>query len=331
MNNFFCINIPKSSLETKSSGTGVDVESIKSQSSKSGYFFLETCQRILITGLSDEPSSNVIEQFNTLDSVEFYRDSGAYRYLLETICGLKSRLLGETEIVSQFKEGFEQYLQIENRSTMLIKIFHKIFSDSKKIRHEYLRQIGLLSYCGLTKALLKNANHENNQIALLGSGKLAQDFLKVLSKNYTISLYARNPQKLEDLAGLFPSVQIVQADSFDGTVIKENTVINTIPFGETLFDQSFLTNSGQCDCPTKTFVVDLSAPSSICQTAKSTFTNVYDLNDLFNLSKQLEKTQHQKIHSALEIISKMASERLVYFKEQKPKLFQNVQREFALV
>ena len=71
-----------------------------------------------------------------------YEGQMAYMFLLETICGLKSRMLGENEIVSQFKEAFALYLAKEDKNPYIIQVFEKLFKDAKEIRTKYLDRIG---------------------------------------------------------------------------------------------------------------------------------------------------------------------------------------------
>ena len=112
---------------------------------KRGFFTLKTCQRVILV---QRAHLNEINDNERLKNFEYLNGAEAYQFILETICGLKSRLVGETEIVSQFKDSFEEYLKTDQRDSMLIKVFQKIFMDAKKIRSEHLQKIGLLSYCG---------------------------------------------------------------------------------------------------------------------------------------------------------------------------------------
>ena len=79
-----------------------------------GSFFLGTCQRTLVV---DSTENNESREF-LLKHREFtlLQEEG-YEFLLQVICGLKSKLLGENEIVGQFKDGFEKYL---DQSTSLV-------------------------------------------------------------------------------------------------------------------------------------------------------------------------------------------------------------------
>ena len=102
-------NIPKSSR--------FDVDQML-ESVPEDCFYMQTCQRTLILSYEDNPLSTyqTDDIFNDLISLE---GEDAYSYLLEVICGLKSKLIGENEIVGQFKTSYKQYIQKDFDSRLL--------------------------------------------------------------------------------------------------------------------------------------------------------------------------------------------------------------------
>ena len=87
-------------------------------------FILKTCQRSLVLSLNNFPF-----KYKELPSHELQSADSAYIYLLETICGLKSKLIGENEIVGQFKEAYKIYSQSDLKDTKLLLILEKLFKD----------------------------------------------------------------------------------------------------------------------------------------------------------------------------------------------------------
>ena len=110
-----------------SSGTNLESEL------KDSSFILKTCQRSLVLAFNCSPFKG-----QELPANELLSSSEAYLFLLETICGLKSKLIGENEIVGQFKEAYKTYAQIENKDTKLLLILEKLFKDAKDIRTQHL-------------------------------------------------------------------------------------------------------------------------------------------------------------------------------------------------
>ena len=115
-------------------------------------FYLKTCQRQLIVGFNANPYKYLMAE----DYCEWQGEK-AYTFLLKTICGLKSRLLGENEIVSQFKGAFSFYLSRKDKNPYVIQVFEKLFKDAKEIRTKYLDRVGQLSYAGITKSSISHS------------------------------------------------------------------------------------------------------------------------------------------------------------------------------
>lgn len=309
------------SINQGSASTLWDEASLRSLVNE-GYFALKTCQRLILVKREGKTSALLTANENQSESqFEVLTGPAAYQFILETICGLKSRLLGETEIVSQFKESFEQYLESPQRDPKLIKIFHKVFMDAKKIRHEHLQKIGLLSYCGLTKSLLNKHYPKfaldplKTEVAILGSGKLASDLLKVLNKNYNISLHARNTEALNRFSQKYQIKAIDRVDQKD--LLTQKVIINTIGTDRKLFFEDFfkqwkMNQFCRVHQHDPSLFIDLSSPSVI-ETSYGKLEAVYRLDDLFNLAQKMHDEKEAKLQSAMQAISNLTAKRQAHF------------------
>lgn len=96
----------------------------------------------------------------------------AYARLLEVICGLDSPMLGETEVMHQFKQfaaGLEQGPWRE-LSRMLL-------ADARTIRARHLIGLGSRSYGSAVRRHLPECSH----VAIVGTGLLAREVLPFLA------------------------------------------------------------------------------------------------------------------------------------------------------
>ena len=251
----------------------------------SGAFFLETCQRTLVL-------TTFVEKLPKVEH-EIYEGDAAYHFLLETICGLKSRLKGESEIVSQFKQAYSKYLKGEYRSKVIMKVLEKLFKDAKDIRSSFLKEIGQQSYTGIAKKILLD-NSKGKRVLILGSGKLAKDAIRNLSKKFDIYISARNEEKLDEIKKEFSGTSIHVIDWLQKEkYLSFDSIINTIGAKRTLFDEEFFNNFN----PEKQLFIDLGSPS-ILKTTMSSSEGVYKLDDIFNHGKQLDEQKSQKISKA---------------------------------
>ena len=98
----------------------------------------------------------------------------AYSLLLEIICGLRSPMLGETQVMGQFK-AFLATLGAEHGP--LRKVGQRLLGEARVISERHLRHLGARSYGSATRRRVAQAEH----VALIGTGALSQELLKFLA------------------------------------------------------------------------------------------------------------------------------------------------------
>ena len=281
-------------------------------------FCLKTCQRTLYISFHQLNliSTISIQGRITLNS-HYMEGESAYRFLLEIICGLKSRLTGESEIVSQFKSSYLDYIQKENRNPYIIKTLEKLFTDCKKVRSRFLKEIGQYSYSGLSKKIisrhLKLSDNKSPTITILGSGQLATDLIKVLNKKYSLSLCARNPSKLESLLNQLCATQnqkiTITPWEQRNQLKTTSSIINTIGCdGVTLFDDHFLKTWDEANPKDDRVFIDLGSPSVLGQ-SYDTY-GLYRLSDIFKTSETLGEEKKQKLSLAKLEIEQLSKRRV---------------------
>lgn len=108
----------------------------------------------------------------------------AYALILEIVCGLRSPLVGETEVQAQFK-GFLASLDPEAHA-WLRQLGQRVLGDAKAIRHDYLQGLGVGGYGRL--ALRRSGG---SRLAIIGAGALAQDILDHCEPGRAIDLWRR--------------------------------------------------------------------------------------------------------------------------------------------
>ncbi|NDD90622.1 hypothetical protein EBZ37_00835 [bacterium] len=118
----------------------------------------ETCQRIL--WIQGQPSGQV---FTLPHEANYFTENEAYGFLLEVICGLHSRVFGETEVLGQFKSFYRGKPELSPWGQWLIE-------DAKTIRSRHLRDIGSHSYGSMVRRWCGSLPH----VVILGTGQLAE-------------------------------------------------------------------------------------------------------------------------------------------------------------
>ncbi|MBI2520991.1 MAG: hypothetical protein HYV97_11255 [Bdellovibrio sp.] len=269
-------------------------------------FEMSTCQRRLLVGLGVWPDMALaFLNDNGIHGLAVYHGTDAYRYLLEVITGLKSRLLGESEVAGQFKKAYDNYKASPNFNSVCGQILEKLMKDGKEIKTKHLQSIGQYSYAGLAKRVLQN-HAIAGKILIVGTGQLAQDSAKLLRKHYDLTFTGRNAEKLEAICKEFQSPSIAWPLDFANASGLEHfsAIINTIGAEEILFGPAFFeqwNHQGNLARNFKTFI-DLGRPSVI-KTSRGMSEGVYRLADLLTLGQRFDEAkliQVQKAHSAIE-------------------------------
>lgn len=276
-------------------------------------FFLETCQRKLQVSLSGR-------NLNVGHSCQLYHSKEAYRFLLETLCGMKSRILGENEIVAQFKTAYQEFMEGPYRDTRLLKVFETLFKDAKKVRREYLNRIGQQSYAGIAKRILAEAKAESDDpVLIIGSGQLSEDLIKVLKRRNDLVITARNQKVVETLAreNQLSTWNWEHKHSWH----QFRFIINTIGVeGFQLLDSDFFKKWDSHHFETKVFL-DLGKPSSVAAPFGKE-KGFFSIEDVFKRGLILDQQKQKSLQEARNMITELVQ------KKERNQLRRSKEKEF---
>lgn len=272
------------------------------------YFILKTCQRTFVLGFHYD----LLHSPNWGPSSEVLLGEKAYHFLLETICGLKSRLLGENEIVSQFKQAYSEYLKLSKKNPFILNVLHKLFQDAKNIRSKFLTHIGQQSYAGIAKKLIFDKGIPS-EVLLFGTGSLANDLIKLLRRKTKLILCGRNEEKTWEAAQKEKFIKPLEWEQRH-LWVNYPFVINTISAKTDFYDQDQFKkwkNNHQSQKDSRLFI-DLSYPSML-NTSYAEEEGVIRLKEVFKKGSELDKEKEIKIYHAKTEISKLAKKRKTSF------------------
>jgi len=268
-------------------------------------FILKTCQRDLVLAFNDHPFVD-----GDLPAHKLHTGEEAYLFLLETICGLKSKLIGENEIVSQFKAAYQIYGQSTFKNTKLLHILEKLFKDAKDIRTQYLIGISQKTYASLTRRhLIQKARAEH--VVVIGSGALAEDLINQFKKKALVSICARNSTRANELAELHGLKVIPWEDRQQ--LVNYSYLANTVGAEATLFDEDFF-SEWKAKNDTALFV-DLGSPSTI-STELSLADGIVRLDDIFDEGAIVEGQKQMQIDLARQAMQDLTQKRKSLFEEK---------------
>lgn len=156
-------------------------------------------------------------QYQIFGSDEIYRGAQAFTFLVEVVCGLKSSLVGETEVQGQFKQFVANLTETSPAfGGFYSNFFQSVLSESKRVRTAYLKNLGSQSYGSLVRRRLEACD----SVAVLGAGQLTQQILPWMKNIQQIHVHTRSSQKAQALKQGFTSLQIKPwTESLQGSVV----------------------------------------------------------------------------------------------------------------
>lgn len=271
-------------------------------------FYLQTCQRTLILSYESNPLSSykTDDIFNDLISLQ---GEDAYSYLLEVICGLKSKLIGENEIVGQFKTSYKDYVQ-KDFDSRLLQILEKLFKDAKDIRSKYLIGLSQKTYASIARKKL-TSEMGAKKVVILGSGQLAEDLINQFKKKIDVIICARNSEKVSQLADQH-DLKVIPWQSRH--LVKEYPyIVNTIGTKEVLIQEDFF--EYQDEKFSEHLFIDLGSPSAVA-TNRNTTEGFMSLDDVFQEGAIKEERKRQQVTNARKALEIIVEKRSVLFTQK---------------
>lgn len=169
-------------------------------------FFFKTCLRQI--AIVDADGAQTLDS-QLSESDEVLRGAEAYQFLLEVICGLRSPLVGETEVSGQFKLAVSAFPVPANPwGQQMKRLFQNLFEDAKRIRQKHLVDLGSQSYGSVLRREFKRLP-KIKTIHVLGAGHLVQEILPWIAKDgIEVHVHCRNPEKARSEIGAQTGVTI---------------------------------------------------------------------------------------------------------------------------
>jgi len=127
---------------------------------------------------------------------ELVRDEAAYGLLLEILCGLRSPMVGETQVMGQFREFLAG---LDTEHGWLQQLGQRVLADARRIRERHLRGLGSRSYGSAVRRHLLDCG----RVALIGAGALAQEILPFAADDgRTVDQWGRRVPVADGRAGI---------------------------------------------------------------------------------------------------------------------------------
>ena len=237
------------------------------QELNAGLFELSTCNRVLYVGFdvtSTELESSVLRTAS-LESAPFEHFSGidVWRHLVKVCSGLDSFILGELQVMSQFRGSVAWHRKHGLLSDINGSFFEHVVSANRMIRREFGFNQTTESMLNLATSALEEIvpSNETTSSLVLGFGEMGSKAVQVLlSLGQTdISVISRSPERAAlrnpDIAA---QVNLITFEDWKSKQLAPNLIISTIRNNTATYNES-----NPIPSKSKAVIMDFSWPPSI--------------------------------------------------------------------
>jgi len=292
------------------------IAQVKAKFNVKGILLLATCNRTEIYFESSNTSTQTILdyllKFKNITSETSYNEyfiqkettKEAMKYLLEVVSGLRSLVVGDMQIISQFKQSFLFAQELGLQGQVLERMAQTIFKMHKRIQNETDFRKGSASTSYL--ALLATRQHfgketlATKQVLLVGAGEIIKDVAKYSDKftfdNITIT--NRTASKATEIANEY-GFQVNTWNNLNQSIANADIIISGVSNQTNL-----ITNTKELEQQnTDKLFIDLGMPANI-DIALSANTNfrLINIDALNTKSEQVEAKRQNAINAVKGII-----------------------------
>ncbi|MEJ5338650.1 MAG: glutamyl-tRNA reductase [Aquificaceae bacterium] len=155
---------------------------------------LSTCNRVEVYTVAEdyEPMNRLVLELLQLKGVDtrlrknsfFLEDGLAVAHVFKVASGLESMVVGETQIVSQFKEAYRVARELHCTGKVLNRLYEKALRTAKRVRTEtgISRNAVSVSYVAVELAKRIFGSLARTKVLLVGAGEMAELSAKYLRK-----------------------------------------------------------------------------------------------------------------------------------------------------
>ncbi|UMY66318.1 MULTISPECIES: glutamyl-tRNA reductase [unclassified Flavobacterium] len=283
-----------------------------------------TCNRTEIYGFAEHPFQLIgLLCGNTNGTVELFQQVGyvfknheAIGHMFRVGTGLDSQILGDFEIISQLKAGFNEAKAMGLVNTFLDRLLTSVIQASKRIKNETQISSGATSVSfASVQYILKNVEDVGGKnILLFGTGKIGRNTCENLvkhTKNSHITLINRTRDKAEKLAG---KLNLVVRDYAELQTELQKADVLVVATGATnpTVDKAIL------NLRKPLLILDLSIPKNVHENVMSVEgVTLVHLDHLSQITDETLENRKKHIPAAEAIIEEIKSEFIAWTKARK--------------
>ena len=273
-------------------------------------------RRVVLEALCQEAGQEWPEEKSFL-----LEDEEAVRHVLQVACGLRSLVLGETQILSQVKEAYRLAVDAEQVEAVLHRLMHTAFRTAKRVVRETKLTNGAASISSAAVELARTyfKRHyvhvlRGRRVLLVGMGRMGILALKVLRTHELASLAITNrtEARSQEAADTF-NAAVVPWEARQEAIEEADLVLVATGADEPVVTADDLAPREGVD----TLVIDIAVPRNVAPEVDDIpGYSVFDLDTLNDHIVRAEEQRRRAVPNAEEIVDEELSSYVSWFFHQ---------------
>ncbi len=236
-------------------------------------FWLETCQRLIIaiTGNTDQIEELILT--SKLFPPERFSGVEGVHHLLEVVSSFDSIVVGEDQILHQFKVAYKESEQFMDR--ILKRLIQGVIRAGKRIRSQTIFGKSRKSTISVVIDHFKEELSHAQRVSIIGSGQMAKIIIDSLKEfPFAISVFSRTESRINMKVGG------LKVNPFSNLIPSDIIFVASKPGSPKLKLKDFENLDPDC-C-----IFDFGMPRQTSSDLESHFVKLFTLEDLLQLSRK---------------------------------------------
>ncbi|MCB9599212.1 MAG: glutamyl-tRNA reductase [Sandaracinus sp.] len=237
--------------------------------------------------------------------VYVHRGADAVRHAFRVAASLDSMVVGEPQILGQFKEAFETANETGTVGTLLGRCFTRAFAVAKRVRSETGIAEGTVSVSSIATSLAKKifGELEGRRVLLLGAGEMGEAAGKSLAGSGSrLIVVNRSPEKAVTLARELGG-SAIGYEQLAAELVSVDVVICSTSSPSFVLTQDLMKGVVKARRHRPLFVIDIAVPRDV-DPRVGNLENVflYDVDDLQKVAQENLDARRKSAEAAERIV-----------------------------